>query len=151
LRWFGQDQLLQIVRTRTSAPHLPIDPLLTDLGNSLCHTPPYSNIANWQSAGKSDYRDRGAAAQCAFIEKMFSWVDGALDGGGSVLVHCLAGAHRAGTTGILLLMHKTGVGAEQATAAAKAARPIIDPIFDFVDCLSMYERNRQPAGRSPSA
>jgi protein-tyrosine phosphatase len=78
----------------------------------------------------------------AFIEKMFSWVDDALDGGGSVLVHCLAGAHRAGTTGILLLMHKGGLGAEQATVAAKAARPIIDPIFDFVDCLSMYERNR---------
>ena len=30
-----------------------------------------------------------------------------------MLVHCLAGAHRAGTTGCLLLMHKSGLGAEQ--------------------------------------
>lgn len=101
------------------------------------------NIANWQSAGHSDFRDRGVDAQVAFIEKMFGFVDGALAGGGSVLVHCLAGAHRAGTTGILLLMHKAGLGAEQATAAAKAARPIIDPIFDFVDCLAMYDAARK--------
>ena len=33
------------------------------------------------------------AEQVAFIEKMFKFVDDALAGGGSVLVHCLAGAH----------------------------------------------------------
>lgn len=80
------------------------------------------NIANWQSAGHADYRDRGMTEQVAHIDRMLSWVDSALGEGGSVLIHCLAGAHRAGTTGILCLMHKGGLGAEAATAAAKAAR-----------------------------
>lgn len=39
-----------------------------------------------------------------FLASMFDFVDAALAQGGSVLVHCLAGAHRAGTTGCLLLM-----------------------------------------------
>ena len=97
------------------------------------------NVANWQSAGASDYKDRGVEAQIAFVDKMTDWVDQVLANGGNVLVHCLAGAHRAGTTGILLLMHKEKLSREQATAAAKAARPIIDPIYDFVDLLALYE------------
>jgi protein tyrosine phosphatase len=40
----------------------------------------------------------------AFLDTLFEFVDEALAQGGSVLVHCLAGAHRAGTTGCLLLM-----------------------------------------------
>ena len=40
----------------------------------------------------------------AFLDTLFEFVDEALALGGSVLVHCLAGAHRAGTTGCLLLM-----------------------------------------------
>ena len=36
-------------------------------------------------------------------------------------------------------MHKEKLSREQATAAAKAARPIIDPIYDFVDLLALYE------------
>ena len=37
-------------------------------------------------------------------------------GGTNVIVHCLAGAHRAGTTGCILLMHFAGL--EKASAAA---------------------------------
>ena len=40
----------------------------------------------------------------SFLDTLFEFVDEALAQGGSVLVHCLAGAHRAGTTGCLLLM-----------------------------------------------
>jgi hypothetical protein len=32
-----------------------------------------------------------------YFETPFHWVDGAIKSGGGVLVHCLAGAHRAGT------------------------------------------------------
>lgn len=49
----------------------------------------------------------------AFVQQLFDFVEGALAAGSSVLIHCLAGAHRAGTTGCLLLMHKTGLGADQ--------------------------------------
>ena len=32
------------------------------------------------------------------------FIEDALESGGSVLVHCLAGAHRAGTTGVSYMM-----------------------------------------------
>ena len=54
-----------------------------------------------------------------FIRPLFNFVDEALAKGGNVLVHCLAGAHRAGTTGCMLLMYK----AMLAQVAAAAAVP----------------------------
>lgn len=104
------------------------------------------NVASWKAAGAVDYlRERPEAEVIAHIEKMLSWVDDALASGGNVLVHCLAGAHRAGTTGILCLMHKSGLGAHEATVVAQHARPIIQPIFDFEECLQVFEaaRNRK--------
>ena len=55
-------------------------------------------------------------------------VEATVPRGASVLVHCLAGAHRAGTAAVLLLMHKHGWDAASAIAAAKQLRPIINPI-----------------------
>ena len=69
-------------------------------------------------------------------------MDAALASGGQVLVHCLAGAHRAGTTGCMLLMYKLGVGAEEATRTAKALRSVINPIGGLPELLRMYERMR---------
>jgi hypothetical protein len=43
-------------------------------------------------------------------------------------VHCLAGAHRAGTTGCACLIHFAGMDVRTAIASAKKCRPIIDPI-----------------------
>ena len=40
-----------------------------------------------------------------FLKPFFDFVDKAVDSGGSVLVHCVAGAHRAGTAGTACLMH----------------------------------------------
>ena len=69
-----------------------------------------------------------------------------------MLVHCLAGAHRAGTTGIISLMHfqvegddkdedegdedhedilVQGLDSSEAIKRAKSRRPIIEPIGDF--------------------
>jgi protein-tyrosine phosphatase len=53
-----------------------------------------------------------------FIQQLFDFVEGALAAGSSVLIHCLAGAHRAGTTGCLMLMHKTGLGADQVSTCS---------------------------------
>jgi len=44
----------------------------------------------------------------AFMAPMFSFVEHAIVRGESVLVHCLAGAHRAGTTGCACLVHFAG-------------------------------------------
>jgi len=59
--------------------------------------------------------------------------------GESVLVHCLAGAHRAGTTGIISLMHFQGLDSGEAIKRAKSRRPIIEPIGDFRTLLSMCD------------
>ena len=78
----------------------------------------------------------------AFVQQLFDFVEGALTAGSSVLIHCLAGAHRAGTTGCLLLMHKTGLGADQATRMAQAARPVINPIGGLPKLLRAFETDR---------
>ena len=100
------------------------------------------NVASWRAAGAKDYlREAPHDDVIAHIDRMLAWVDKALEGGGNVLIHCLAGAHRAGTTGILCLMHKSkgSLGAVEATAIAQRARPIIEPIYDFAECLQVYE------------
>ena len=78
----------------------------------------------------------------AFVADLFEFVDECLAEGGNVLVHCLAGAHRAGTSGCLLLMYKHGVGAQDAIKAAKRLRPIINPIGSLPGLLLFFEKHR---------
>ena len=66
---------------------------------------------------------------------MFKFIEEAISKGESVLVHCLAGAHRAGTTGCACLMHFGGLDPETAIVTAKKLRSIIDPISTFPDFL----------------
>lgn len=60
--------------------------------------------------------------------------------GGNVLVHCLAGAHRAGTMGILCLIYMQGHSGADALKIAKALRPVIQPISDFPQLISLFEK-----------
>ena len=39
-----------------------------------------------------------------FFAPAFNFIDRALEKGNNVMVHCLAGAHRAGTTGVAYMM-----------------------------------------------
>lgn len=55
------------------------------------------------------------------------FIQEAADTGGRVLIHCFAGAHRAGTTVVAFLMHVERLGAETATTVAQRMRPCIDP------------------------
>jgi protein-tyrosine phosphatase len=59
---------------------------------------------------------------------MFDFIEEAISRGESVLVHCLAGAHRAGTTGVACLIHFAQLPVMDAISIAKRCRPIIDPI-----------------------
>ncbi len=56
-----------------------------------------------------------------------------------MLVHCLAGAHRAGSTGVAYLMYRNRIGHRDATRAAQLARPIINPIGLLAQLLVEYE------------
>ena len=70
-------------------------------------------------------------------------MDDAIASGGSVLVHCLAGAHRAGTTGCLLLMHEASMDMRTAITSAKKLRPAIDPIGGLPELLARFEKARK--------
>ena len=86
----------------------------------------------------SDASSSGAKA-VSYFKNYFDFVDKNLSSGHNVMVHCLAGAHRAGTAGIAYLMHACKLNRIKATAMAKAARPIIDPIYDFKELLKVLE------------
>lgn len=72
-----------------------------------------------------EYFERGCHQ---FIEK-------ALDAGRNVLVHCLAGAHRAGTAGVSFVMRQRKIDVRTAIILTKFQRPIVDPFGDLIDLL----------------
>ena len=82
-----------------------------------------------------------------FLGGFFAFMDAALSKGESVLLHCLAGAHRAGTAGVLVLMHKDGLDVEDAIRAAQALRPIINPIGQLPLLLRRYAALREAEHR----
>mmetsp|Transcript_38568 Transcript_38568/g.83053 ORF Transcript_38568/g.83053 Transcript_38568/m.83053 type:complete len:293 (+) Transcript_38568:72-950(+) len=86
-----------------------------------------------------------------FVQAMLDFVGSALASGKNVMVHYLAGAHRAGTTGCICLMHFAQLDAKDAVTAAKRCRPIIEPIADFPVLLAKLERSWGRAeSRKPS-
>lgn len=76
-----------------------------------------------------------------FVQPMLDFVGAALEDGKNVMAHCLAGAHRAGTTGCICLMHFAQLSNREAVPVAKRCRPIIDPIGDFPELLAKLERS----------
>jgi len=107
------------------------------------------NVTFWSRGGETP------EAVQKFLQPMFDFVEAAVAGGGSVLVHCLAGAHRAGTTGCLLLMREAGLSHMEAVATAKRLRPVIDPIGRFPELLRAFdfinEERRRTMQRERSA
>jgi len=93
------------------------------------------NISYWHR-----HVDNSDDSVLAFVRPLLDFVDSAVVSGASVLVHCLAGAHRAGTTGCLLLMYKADMDKRTAIASAKKLRPAIDPIGSLPEFLERYER-----------
>lgn len=84
--------------------------------------------------------DGSHASLARFVAPMLAFVyNQAVCQGKSVLVHCLAGAHRAGTTGTLLLMVMEGLRPREAVQVAKLCRPIIDPIGNFPEFLNRVD------------
>ena len=55
------------------------------------------------------------------------------------MVHCLAGAHRAGTSGVALAMYYLRLSAIQGTMFVKERRPIVDPIGSFPELLKRLD------------
>ena len=96
-------------------------------------------ISNWHNCISGSDPD----VLFAFVNPLFAFIDSALANGTSVLVHCLAGAHRAGTTGCLCLMHYANMDVSTAIASAKRLRPVIDPIGHLPELLNRYQIARR--------
>ena len=54
-----------------------------------------------------------------FFNEVHTFIDEALDNGKNVMVHCLAGAHRAGTTGVSYMMKAGKMSVNEALRVAK--------------------------------
>jgi len=74
-----------------------------------------------------------------FAMPTFKFIDAALARGEGTLIHCLAGAHRAGTTTVAFLMYKRQLSQRRALEIAKELRPVINPMAGLVDFLDTIE------------
>ena len=103
-------------------------------------------IANWQKCvqhrGKKTMIDSSAPDVHQFFQRLFQFLDQAIASGANVLVHCLAGCHRAGSTCVAILMHYEDQSLDDAIIAAKISRPIIDPIGCLPELLQLFQTER---------
>lgn len=74
-----------------------------------------------------------------YVDSILDKIDEDLADGRSVLIHCLAGAHRAGTTGVLFIMGKMKVDSDEGKRIAKKLRGIINPIGRLVTLLEWVD------------
>ena len=75
----------------------------------------------------------------AFFAPAHNFLDKALGEGKNVMVHCLAGAHRAGTTGVSYMMKEGRLRYAEAVKVTKQQRPAVDPISSLKDSLHKLE------------
>jgi protein-tyrosine phosphatase len=95
-------------------------------------------VAHWFKEGLDSDE-----AVLAYFQRCHGWIQEALSGGNGVLIHCLAGAHRAGTTGVSWLMHAAEMDRATATAAAQQLRNVVNPFGHLVGILEKLEAAHQ--------
>ena len=93
-------------------------------------------IAHWWRS-KEDMNSHVGVRR--YFAPLFAFVEKVLRAGGNVMVHCLAGAHRAGTSGVALAMYYLRLSAIQGTMFVKERRPIVDPIGSFPELLKRLD------------
>eukprot|EP01032_Pedospumella_encystans_P019823 gene19823-22532_t len=103
-------------------------------------------VSHWQSFVNPTH-----ASILAFVAPVFDFIENAIARGESVLIHCLAGAHRAGTTGVACLIHFAGMNVPTAIAVAKQLRPIIDPIGQLPEFLKRLKQAEDVQAESGGA
>lgn len=89
------------------------------------------DVSNW-----SRYMDHTDQSVHRFVKPLFSFVTEGLEAGESVMVHCLAGAHRAGTTGCACLMHFAKWVLPCAYPVSGSSRFLLPPSASSVPCIS---------------
>eukprot|EP00929_Paragymnodinium_shiwhaense_P005528 TRINITY_DN10768_c0_g3_i1.p1 TRINITY_DN10768_c0_g3~~TRINITY_DN10768_c0_g3_i1.p1 ORF type:complete len:359 (-),score=61.91 TRINITY_DN10768_c0_g3_i1:55-1131(-) len=69
----------------------------------------------------------------------FRFVDEILARGGRVLVHCFAGMHRAGATGVAIVMHRTGWRLQAALRHVTKLRPSVQLVLTLCDLMTQLD------------
>lgn len=92
-------------------------------------------ISHWM-----EHVNQTNASVIKFVTPLFQFIDEAISSGKSVLVHCLAGAHRAGTTGCACLIYYAELDVPTAIKTAKTMRSVIDPIGQLPEFLKRLKR-----------
>lgn len=95
--------------------------------------------------------DAGVSAPMAVAEAFaepLDFIDAALSEGRSVLIHCMLGAHRAGSVGTAFVMRKARLRRDGAIAACRRCRGVVDPLkYDELGTmLSLFERHLEING-----
>ncbi|XP_038708411.1 dual specificity protein phosphatase 1-like [Tripterygium wilfordii] len=78
-----------------------------------------------------------------YFDECFSFIDGAKEKGGGVLVHCFVGKSRNATIVIAYLMKKHGMSLSQAMEHVKSIRPRAGPNVGFMKQLQDFEKSLQ--------
>ena len=81
-----------------------------------------------------------------FFSEVHNFIDEALNNGQNVMVHCLAGAHRAGTTGVSYMMKAGKMSFNEALRVAKTQRPVVDPMGELGNLLLKLESAKKQLG-----
>jgi protein-tyrosine phosphatase len=71
----------------------------------------------------------------AYFQPLFNAIDAALERGDSVMIHCLAGAHRAATTTAAYLRYKLGIPPQDLQQYLRARRPIVELLPGLYEAL----------------
>jgi protein-tyrosine phosphatase len=74
------------------------------------------------------------------IQGGVGFISNALENGGVVFVHCLAGVSRSATLAVAYLMSSRGLSLAEAFAQVKTVRPKVDPNIGFVRQLVAFSR-----------
>eukprot|EP00928_Gymnodinium_smaydae_P097747 TRINITY_DN8925_c2_g2_i1.p1 TRINITY_DN8925_c2_g2~~TRINITY_DN8925_c2_g2_i1.p1 ORF type:complete len:702 (-),score=64.68 TRINITY_DN8925_c2_g2_i1:192-2297(-) len=84
-------------------------------------------IGSWQHA--SDMDTNNGVLQ--YFSTIVSFVTKALEDGRNVLIHCLAGMHRAGASGVAVLMFLNGCNSAETLEAVRRVRPSVELVLSL--------------------
>jgi hypothetical protein len=82
-----------------------------------------------------------------FFGPVHNFIDKGLSEGHNVMVHCLAGAHRAGTTGVSYVMKACDMNFKDALKVTQQRRGIVNPIGGLQDLLMLLDAAYKIHGR----
>lgn len=103
-------------------------------------------IATWDVSLRFKFNDLTQSEEfrsvelLRFVDSFLDVVDASLERGCSVLIHCVAGAHRAGTVAVLFIMRRCKVSSSEAIILAQKLRGVINPVDNLKELLTRVDR-----------